>query len=68
MQLPFQIPSWQARDISESISRIISKGLKDSELEKEFDKQQVRWLIVKAVQLNPREVKRFINNTGKIGL
>jgi predicted KAP-like P-loop ATPase len=61
VQLPFQIPTGRETDISASISKIISKGLEGSpDLIKEFEKHKT--LIVKAVQLNPREVKRFINN------
>jgi hypothetical protein len=59
VQLPFQIPAWKEIDISKSISKIISKGLEGSALVEEFEKNKE--LIVKAVQLNPREVKRFVN-------
>ena len=61
VQLPFQIPTWREIDISKAISKIVSKGLEGSpELVNEFENHKE--LIVKAVQLNPREVKRFINN------
>jgi KAP family P-loop domain/Pentapeptide repeats (8 copies) len=60
VQLPFQIPIWKEEDISMSISKIISKGLEGSQLGEEFENNKK--LIVKAVELNPREVKRFINN------
>ena len=60
VQLPFQIPSWRETDILTAISKIISKGLEGSNLVNEFENQKK--LIVKAVQLNPREVKRFVNN------
>ena len=60
VQLPFQIPTWKEIDISNSIGKIISKGLEGSDLIKEFEKNKE--LIVKAVELNPRQVKRFINN------
>ena len=61
VQLPFQIPTWKEIDIYHSISKIIAKGLEGSQLIKEFDEKN-KMLIVKTVQLNPREVKRFINN------
>ena len=61
VQLPFQIPTWKEVDLSKSISKIIENGLEGSkELIDEFEKNKE--MIVKAVQLNPREVKRFINN------
>jgi hypothetical protein len=64
VQLPFQIPSWNEGwnedAISDSIVKIISKGLKGSNLIEEFKNNKK--LIVKAVRKNPREAKRFINN------
>jgi uncharacterized protein YjbI with pentapeptide repeats len=61
VQLPFQIPTWRETDISTSMSKIITRGLEGSpQLMKEFEDQ--RKLMVKAVELNPREAKRFINN------
>ena len=60
VQLPFQIPTWKGEDISKSMSKIISKGLEGSDLVDQFE--DYKKLIVEAVQPNPREVKRFINN------
>ena len=60
VQLPFHIPTWKEVDISSSISKIISKGLEGSKLADEFKNNTS--LIVKAIELNPRQVKRFINN------
>ena len=60
VQLPFQIPTWKEEDISNSIDKIISKGLEGSDLVGRFKKSKD--LIVSAVQSNPREVKRFINS------
>ena len=60
VQLPFQIPTWKEVDVSRSINKIISKGLEGSDLANQFENSKE--LIVKAVQLNLREVKRFINN------
>lgn len=64
VQLPFQIPTWKQgwneKAIADSIKTIISKQLKGypllDEIEKNID------LIVSGVQLNPREIKRFVNN------
>lgn len=60
VQLPFQIPTWKGVDISKSMSKLISKGLEGSNLLDQFEENKE--LIVKALQPNPREVKRFINN------
>lgn len=64
VQSPFQIPTWKEgwkeEDIAKSIIKIILKGLEGSEIIDEF--RNNKQLIVKAVHLNPREVKRFINN------
>jgi hypothetical protein len=60
VQLPFKMPKWQESDISSSIDKIISKGLEGSDLVDEF--KENKELIVRAVEKNPREVKRFINN------
>jgi|SRR5215211_1731888 len=62
VQLPFQIPVWKPQDIHESISTIISKGLGESKLADEFLKDKRKELIVKAIEPNPRQVKRFVNN------
>ena len=62
VQLPFQIPTWKEKDLSESIDEFILKGLAGSELLADFQNIKNRELMVKGVKLNPREVKRFINN------
>jgi predicted KAP-like P-loop ATPase len=61
VQLPFQIPTWKEADIYDSIIKIIQRGLAGSELIDQFTNTRNTKLIVKAVELNPREVKRFIN-------
>ncbi|HSF51192.1 MAG TPA: P-loop NTPase fold protein, partial [Nitrososphaeraceae archaeon] len=64
VQLPFRIPTWKRgwteEAISKSIIQIVSTELNDSELISEFDKNKE--LIAKAIQSNPRQLKRFINN------
>ncbi|HXT84439.1 MAG TPA: P-loop NTPase fold protein [Verrucomicrobiae bacterium] len=60
VQLPFHIPVWKESDISKSIDKFLLKGLEGSELIEDFKKNKE--LIVKAVERNPRQVKRFINN------
>jgi hypothetical protein len=62
VQLPFQIPVWNRDDIVGSIEKIITKGLEGSELVGEFLDPARKELIVNAVEPNPRQVKRFVNN------
>jgi hypothetical protein len=61
VQVPFQIPTWQQQiDLSEKIENIMKKMDADPGLIGPFNKNKE--LIAKAVQLNPREIKRFANN------
>jgi len=64
VQLPFQVPTWKEgwkdEDISKSIEKIVSTELKDYPLMSEIRNNLN--LIVKGVQLNPREIKRFVNS------
>jgi hypothetical protein len=64
VQLPFQIPTWKDgwkdSDIEKSIEDIVSIELQDYMLVGEIIKNLK--IIVSGVQLNPREVKRFVNN------
>jgi hypothetical protein len=63
VQLPFQVPTWieglEDDKIINSIVKILNTELKGYSLVHELEKNIP--LIIKAVQLNPREVKRFIN-------
>ena len=64
VQLPFQVPTWDEGwnedDVFESVQNIISLELKNYPRLAEITKNIK--LIVKGVQLNPREIKRFINS------
>jgi hypothetical protein len=62
VQLPFQIPVWNYKDIEGSIEKIILKGLEGSMLVDEFLDPSNKKLIVNAIEPNPRQVKRFVNN------
>jgi hypothetical protein len=53
-------PTWKVDDISRSVEEIIDKELKDSDVQNEFKNNEK--LIIKAVESNPRQLKRFINN------
>jgi hypothetical protein len=55
VQLPFQIPDWKEEDIYEFITTTISKGLEGSELLDEFQNEDRKKLIVKAIEPNPRQ-------------
>ena len=61
VQLPFQIPVWNAKDISTTIRDMITKtGMSKSEINYILEGTNIE-LIIRAAQLNPRDVKRFIN-------
>jgi uncharacterized protein YjbI with pentapeptide repeats len=56
IQLPFHIPIWHEGDIRKYIDFVVDEKLKNEEFYANKD------LLAKAVEFNPREVKRFINN------
>lgn len=60
VQLPFQIPFWNKRDIEKFVSDTIKKNLVESQFINDISNNIE--LLVKAIKWNPREVKRFINN------
>jgi uncharacterized protein YjbI with pentapeptide repeats len=61
VQLPFQIPVWNSKDISTTIRDMITKtGMPESEIKYILEGTNIE-LIIRAAQLNPRDVKRFIN-------
>jgi hypothetical protein len=59
IQLPITIPEWNDTDVIKKLVQNLSKGL-DEKYSKLVDENKE--VIAKAVELNPREVKRFINN------
>ena len=62
VQLPFQIPVWSSFDLSKMIGNLVKKaGLSESYSE-EILKDTNQELIINATQLNPRDIKRFINS------
>jgi hypothetical protein len=62
VQLPFQIPVWNAEDLSNAIRNMISKtGIPKSVINEILDKTNTE-LIINAAQPNPRDIKRFINS------
>ena len=64
VQLPFQVPTWKEgwkdEDVLRSIESIISTELRGYPLLGEIKYNLP--LVVKGVQLNPREIKRFVNS------
>lgn len=62
VQLPFQIPVWDATVLSKKIRTMIaSTGMPISDFESIL-KETSTELIIKAAQLNPRDIKRFVNS------
>jgi uncharacterized protein YjbI with pentapeptide repeats len=61
VQLPFQIPVWNSDNLDGVIESLLNKaGLSDyyEKIRTETNKE----LIIKATQLNPRDIKRFVNS------
>ena len=62
VQLPFQVPVWSPVDLSKTISAMIERaGMNMSEFEPIL-KQTSTELIINAADLNPRDIKRFVNS------
>ncbi len=59
VQLPLQIPNWAESDILNFLDSRILYEVKDSVVGKDF-RDNIH-LLVKAIEANPREVKRFVN-------
>lgn len=61
VQLPFQMPKWTKTDISDYLDSLIRSELLGSDFQRGFS-APARKLLISAIEANPREVKRFINN------
>jgi KAP family P-loop domain len=62
VQLPFQIPVWDPADLSKTIRTMIARtGMHLSEFEPILEQTSTE-LIMNAAQLNPRDIKRFVNS------
>ena len=62
VQLPFSIPLWNPPRLYDTITDMIKKThLPDNVIEKVLE-TEMQELIIKATELNPRDVKRFINS------
>jgi uncharacterized protein YjbI with pentapeptide repeats len=63
VQLPFQIPVWGTQDLSNTIATMISKsGISKTDFPKILDREKSIEIIMRVAQLNPRDVKRFVNS------
>jgi uncharacterized protein YjbI with pentapeptide repeats len=62
VQLPYTMPLWNAGRLSDTITNMIKNThLPNNVIEKVRD-TKMQELIIKATELNPRDVKRFINS------
>ncbi len=62
VQLPYTIPLWNPQRLSDTITSMIDEThLPKNVIEKVLD-TKMQELIIKATELNPRDVKRFINS------
>ena len=62
VQLPFQIPVWSSVDLSNVIRNLVKEAKLSESYSNEILKDTNQELIIKATQLNPRDIKRFINS------
>jgi KAP family P-loop domain len=62
VQLPFQIPVWSSVDLSNVIRNLVKEARLSESYSNEILKETNQELIIKATQLNPRDIKRFINS------
>jgi hypothetical protein len=62
VQLPFQIPVWNLIDLSNIIGKLVKEAGLSESYSNEILKETNQELIIKAIQLNPRDIKRFINS------
>jgi Cdc6-like AAA superfamily ATPase len=62
VQLPFQIPVWSSVDLSNVIRNLVKEARLSESYSNEILKKTNQELIIKATQLNPRDIKRFINS------
>jgi predicted KAP-like P-loop ATPase len=60
IQIPITISEWNIQDIHDLIDEFISKGLIHADYQ--TDIKENKDLVSKAVEQNPREIKRFLNN------
>ena len=59
IQIPIIVPYWSTSDLEQLIEQVLSKKL-DAEYARIITEN--KGMITSAVELNPREIKRFVNN------
>ena len=62
VQLPYPIPLWNPPRLSDTITRMIKETRLPENVIDTVLKPKMQELIIKATELNPRDVKRFINS------
>jgi hypothetical protein len=60
IQIPITLPQWDTWDISKLIIDFLEKGIIHDKYKETFEKNVD--LVSAAIENNPREIKRFINN------
>jgi uncharacterized protein YjbI with pentapeptide repeats len=62
VQLPYTIPLWNPPRLSDTITNMMKETHLPNEVIKKVLEPKMQELIIKATELNPRDVKRFINS------
>ena len=60
IQIPITLPKWNNKDIIELVKDLVKKGIVHNKFKEIIDKNIE--LISLAIENNPREIKRFLNN------
>ena len=60
IQIPITLPKWNTQDIINLVRDFVEKGITDDKYKQALDENID--LISTAIENNPREIKRFLNN------
>jgi hypothetical protein len=61
VQLPYTIPLWNPPRLSDTITNMVKETHLPNNIIDKVLEPKMQELIIKATELNPRDVKRFIN-------
>jgi uncharacterized protein YjbI with pentapeptide repeats len=61
IQIPITLPKWINQDIVDFITNLKKKGIINHKYQEVFNQENIE-LISEAIENNPREIKRFLNN------